>query len=54
MGEDGMKEVYFYPYCGTCAHKDLAEDEDPCDGCLGNPVNLYSHKPVGYKEQTED
>ena len=47
-------EVYFDEYCETCKYKDLKESEDPCFGCLENPVNLYSHKPVNYKEKTSN
>ena len=43
------KEVYFNRYCSTCAHKDLKEDEEPCYFCLGETVNLYSHKPVKWE-----
>lgn len=47
---DSYKEVYFDQYCKTCVSKDKKEYEDPCDECLSEPVNLYSHKPVNYKE----
>lgn len=46
--EDVYKEVYFEKYCQTCVHKELNEKDDPCDECLSNPTNLYSHKPVNY------
>ena len=48
---DGLKEVYFNQYCKTCQHKDVDESEDPCDECLNEPVNSYSHKPVNYEEK---
>ena len=48
--EDAYKEVYFNQYCGTCKHWDVNPKEDPCDDCLGHPVNLYSHKPVHWTE----
>ena len=44
------KEVYFNQYCKTCAHKDLAEDSDPCHECLNEPAREYSHKPLNYRE----
>ena len=47
--DDGLKEVYFDEYCQTCEYKDIKESEDPCDECLDEPVNQYSHKPVRYK-----
>lgn len=49
--EDIYKEVYFDEFCKTCEHKDVAEDKNPCHDCLNEPVNLYSHKPVMYKEK---
>lgn len=46
------KEVYFYEYCQTCKHLDVDEHEDPCDECLHNPSNQYSHTPVKWEEGT--
>lgn len=48
---DSLKEVYFDQYCKTCQYKDVDESEDPCDECLNEPVNSYSHKPVNYEEK---
>lgn len=48
---NGMKEVYFDKYCKTCQHSKLEESEKPCDECLSEPVNLYSHKPVKWEEK---
>ena len=45
------KEVYFYKYCKTCKYSELKGDEEPCNECLENPTNTYSHKPVNYKEK---
>lgn len=45
------KEVYFDKYCKTCKHKDLKEEEFPCDICLEEPTNLNSHKPVKWEEK---
>lgn len=50
---DGYKEVYFDQYCNTCKNKNVKEFENPCNECLSNPINLYSHKPVNYKEETK-
>lgn len=47
------KEVYFHEYCPKCKHKDLPDSEDPCDICLENPSNEWSHKPL-YFEEGED
>lgn len=49
--EDVYKEVYFNKYCESCKHKELPKKNDPCHECLNNPVNLYSHKPVNWKEK---
>lgn len=51
--EDSYKEVYFDQYCPNCVHFDKAGCEDPCDECLSNPANVYSHKPVFYEEKTK-
>lgn len=51
MMEDIYKEVYFGEYCKNCKYLEKKENEDPCDECLENPVNLYSHKPINYKEK---
>lgn len=45
------KEVRFDEYCKTCKYESKKEDEDPCDECINNPVNLYSKKPVNWKEK---
>ena len=50
---DGYKEVYFDQYCNTCKNKNIKESKDPCNECLSNPLNLYSHKPINYKEETK-
>lgn len=49
--ENKYKEVYFDKYCETCEHKEVREDEEPCNECLTETVNLYSHKPVNWKEK---
>ena len=51
MEEYRFKEVYFNGYCHDCVHKDKDESEEPCDECLENSVNEYSHKPVNFKKQ---
>lgn len=50
METNVYKEVYFDQFCKTCKHGGKPESEPPCDDCLENPVNLYSHKPVKYEE----
>ena len=54
MNGDGMKLVYFDEYCKTCKHHDVAEDSVPCNDCLTEPVNQYSHKPVKWEVEQED
>lgn len=49
--EDVYKEVKFDEYCKDCKYEKKKEDEDPCYDCLGEPVNLYSHKPVKWEEK---
>lgn len=49
--EDLYKEVYFGQYCKKCRYEKLSEGESPCDECLEEPANLYSHKPVKYEEK---
>ena len=51
MIDNSEKEVYFYKYCKTCKYAELKGDEEPCNECLANPTNTYSHKPVNYKEK---
>mgnify|MGYP003533536797 CR=1 FL=1 len=51
--DEQMKEVYFDEYCRSCEHFSVKEYEDPCDECLSNPSNVYSHKPVKYTYNKE-
>lgn len=51
MNNEGYKEVYFDKYCKICKYKNLKESDDPCDECLEETVNAYSHKPVKYEEE---
>ncbi len=53
MNNEGYKEVYFDKYCKACKYKNLTAADDPCDECLEETVNLYSHKPVKYEEEEE-
>ena len=46
--EEIYKEVDFKTYCATCKYKDNKETETPCNECLNEPVNTYSHKPTKY------
>lgn len=49
--DESLKEVYFDMYCHNCIHFDKSGCEEPCDDCLSEPVNTYSHKPVKYVEK---
>ncbi len=44
-----FKFVKFDLYCPECDNKDIPGDQEPCNECLTNPVNAFSHKPVNYK-----
>lgn len=45
------KEVYFDEFCPKCKHEKKKENESPCDECLEEGMNLYSHKPVRFEEK---
>lgn len=49
--EETYKEVYFDQYCKICKFEKNKETDEPCDECLNEPVNVYSHKPVCWKEK---
>lgn len=51
--EDIYKEVYFDQYCKTCKYEKTKEEDDPCDECMSEPVNLFSHKPVKWTKKGE-
>lgn len=43
------KEVNFTKYCPLCEEADTHEEKDPCNECLGFPMNEHSEKPVYFK-----
>lgn len=49
--DEHYHEVYFDQYCKKCKHEKTPQEKDPCHECLGEPMNLYSHKPVKYEEK---
>ena len=49
--DERYREVRFDAYCEKCKYKDKSEEESPCDVCLDNPLNLYSEKPINFKEK---
>ena len=46
--------VDFELYCPKCKHGDKNSVEDPCNECLGTPVNYDSRKPVLWEEKKND
>lgn len=52
MDHQSYKEVYFHEYCKSCKHKNVKENEEPCEECLSEPTNLNSHKPLNYEKGT--
>ena len=38
-------------FCQSCKYEKKEDTDDPCDECLTYPVNLYSHKPIKWKEK---
>lgn len=51
MEDYHYKEVFFNEYCKTCKYDKCKESDEPCDECLSEPTNLYSHKPINWKEK---
>ena len=49
-----LKFVHYNDYCKTCEHYEEDEASDACNECLNNPVNVNSHKPVNYKEKSQN
>lgn len=50
------KEVFFDVYCPRCQYKGVSESDpnSKCWDCLESPVNVDSHKPVNFKEASEN
>lgn len=49
--DEHYHEVYFDQYCKTCKYEKVLQEKDPCNECLAEPINLYSHKPVKYEDK---
>ena len=46
------KEVHFHEFCKNCKYYMKGDMvKEPCDECLSEPINLYSHKPVKFEEK---
>lgn len=46
---DDYKEVDFHTYCQTCKHQSKKGTDEPCNGCLDNPLNIDSCKPMRWE-----
>ncbi len=51
MDDENLRIIRFDIWCNQCQHKDLAENESPCDECLEYPARLYSSKPEKFEEK---
>ena len=51
INDNEYKEVYFHMYCKECKHRELNENQEPCNECLGEPINQYSHKPIKFEKK---
>lgn len=51
MQTEIFKIVDFNKWCPLCQNKDKKEEDKPCDECLEYATNLYSTKPVMWKEK---
>lgn len=45
------KIVEYFKYCKTCKHKDVKQEDEPCNSCLYAPVNEDSVVPVNYEKK---
>lgn len=50
MEDEQYKEVHYHAYCNTCKYREVKDTDEPCNECLSEPVNLYSHKPIKWTE----
>lgn len=51
MSEIVEQFVEFDKYCNKCEYKDLENFKSPCNECLESPVNIYTTRPIKFKEQ---
>lgn len=51
--ENQYKFVDFQAYCERCKYKNIKDEdgEEPCNECLGEPVNVNSSKPVKFEQK---
>ena len=45
------KIVAFDIWCPKCKHRNKDENQEPCDDCLAEPINIDSQKPVHWEER---
>ena len=45
--------VAFWQYCIMCRHRNKSPNDEPCEECLSNPVNINNRKPVNFEEDTK-
>lgn len=50
VNDESYKEVYYHMYCDKCKHKDIDEEDDPCNECLTEGAVINSHKPTKFEE----
>lgn len=48
------KLVQYDKFCEKCKHFKTDEVDEPCDECLAEPTNDDSHKPVYFKESSQN
>ena len=48
------KIVNFKNYCPKCKYMNKKGNDEPCDTCLGNPVNILTKKPVKFEEAKDE
>ena len=48
---DDLKIVEYDKFCQNCKYKKTTANDEPCEECLSNPVNINTHKPVNYEEK---
>lgn len=50
MPDNQYKEVYYHNFCKTCKYEKYKNTEEPCNECLTEFTNLYSHMPIKYEK----
>lgn len=51
MNENSEMMVRYDLWCNKCKHKDIKENDEPCEECLSNPINLNTERPICFKEK---